>query len=303
VTGERIFHLALVEDWQRDLWRDYTTSTLGRDLADVGFIHCSFAGQVQGIADLVYRGREDVVLLEIDPDRVRAPLHVESLEDGGEEFPHIYGALNREAVTRFTPLSRHDDGTLDAESIAKPARSADTATISVLRTEDLTATQRSSVIDVCMEAHDNDDFLNLFTHIAGGGRHFLAYRGAELVSHAVVTARWLQADRSRLLRTAYVDAVSTLPARQHHGYATTVMRRLADEIDDFEIGCLQTDRPTFYERLGWFTWPGPLAGRSDAGLIPTPDQRGVMVLCLRTTPPLDRSTQLSIECQAYRIWE
>ena len=94
-----------------------------------------------------------------------------------------------------------------------------------------------------------------------------------------------------------------MPAHQHHGYATTVMRRLADEIDDFEIGCLQTDRPTFYKRLGWFTWPGPLVGRSDAGLIPTPDQRGVMVLCLRTTPPLDRSTQLSIECQAYRIWE
>jgi aminoglycoside 2'-N-acetyltransferase I len=210
--------------------------------------------------------------------------------------------LNRDAVTRFTPLRPRNDGTLDAESIAKPLRIAD-LTIRVLRTEELTATQRASVITVCIAAHDNDDFKNLFTYIPEGGRHFLAYRGSELVSHAVVTTRWLQPDGGRLLRTAYVDAVATSPTHQHHGFATAVMRRLASAIDDFEIGCLQTDRMRFYERLGWLTWQGPLAGRSDAGLIPTPDQRGVMVLLLRTTPPLDRYTQLTIERQPSRIWE
>ena len=75
------------------------------------------------------------------------------------------------------------------------------------------------------------------------------------------------------------------------------------EIDDYEIACLQTDVPAFYERLGWQVWRGPLAGRSDEGLIPTPDQQGVMVLALPRTPPLDLDTQLSIECQPDRIWE
>ena len=81
------------------------------------------------------------------------------------------------------------------------------------------------------------------------------------------------------------------------------MTRLAESIDDYEIGCLQTDRTGFYARLGWELWRGPLAGRGDDGLIPTPDQRGVMVLRLAPTPPLDLDTGLSIERQPERIWE
>ena len=176
-------------------------------------------------------------------------------------------------------------------------------TVVVTATADLTSEQRSSVIAVCIAAHENDDFNNLFTYIREGGRHFLGYRGSDLASHAVVTTRWLQPDGHPLLRTAFVDAVSTLPAYQHQGHASAVMRRLATAIDDFEIGCLQTDIPGFYERLGWQLWRGPLAGRSEDGLIPTPHQTGVMVLPLRRTPPLDLDSQLTIERQPERIWE
>jgi GNAT superfamily N-acetyltransferase len=175
--------------------------------------------------------------------------------------------------------------------------------VMVLTTEDLSAEHRSSVIELCIAAHESEDFLNLFTHIPSGGRHFLAYRGPQLVSHAVVTTRWVQAEDRPELRTAYVDAVSTLPTCQGMGYGSAVMNRLAAEIEDYEIGCLQTDRPGFYDRLGWKVWRGPLAGRGANGLIPTPEQRGVMVLRLPRTPPLDLETQLSIECQPYRIWE
>lgn len=182
-------------------------------------------------------------------------------------------------------------------------RTEDTIAIMVLTTEQLTAARRNSVIEVCIAAHDSDDFKNLFTHIPSGGRHFLEYRGSELVSHAVVTTRWVQPEGQRELKTAYVDAVSTLPVCQGQGHGSAVMRRLAAEIGDYEIGCLQTDRPGFYERLEWELWRGTLAGRSEHGLIPTPEQHGVMVLRLPRTPPLDMNTQLTIECQPERIWE
>ena len=172
-----------------------------------------------------------------------------------------------------------------------------------LATEELTPEQRSSIIDVCVAAHDNEDFHNLFTYIPSGGRHFLAYRGRELVSHAVVTTRWVQPEGVRELKTAFVDAVATLPAYQGRGSASAAMRSLASGIDDYEIACLQTDRPAFYERLGWKLWQGQLAGRSEDGLVPTPDQRGVMVLRLPNTPPIDLDQQLTIECQPHRIWE
>jgi len=175
--------------------------------------------------------------------------------------------------------------------------------VTVLSSGDLTAAQRSLVVALCIAAHGNVAFAKLFSNINWGGRHFLAYRGRELVSHAVVTTRWLQPDGLGVLKTGFVDAVATLPAYQGLGYASAVMRRLAAEIGDYAIGCLQTDLAAFYERLGWEVWRGSLAGRSEDGLIPTPRQRGVMVLRLPQTPPLDLEMPLTIECQPYRIWE
>jgi aminoglycoside 2'-N-acetyltransferase I len=176
--------------------------------------------------------------------------------------------------------------------------------VEVVTTEQLTAERRSAVIDVCVAAHGIEDFRNLFSFIPSGGRHFLGHQGGELVSHAVVTTRGVQPEGERILRTAFVDAVSTLPVRQERGCGSAVMRRLAAEIDDFEIGCLQTDIPGFYARLGWELWLGPLAGRGDDGaIIPTPDQRGVMIYRLPRTPLLDLGARLTIEAQRWRIWE
>ena len=176
--------------------------------------------------------------------------------------------------------------------------------VRVLATEELSQARRSEVVDVCIAAHDEQNFTNLFLrYIPSGGRHVLGYRGSELISHAVATTRAAQPESLPVLRTAYIDAVSTLPEYQGQGWGSAVMRRLAAEIDDYEIGCLQTDKPGFYERLGWELWRGPLAGRGDDGLIPTPDQRGVMILRLRQTPALNLYERLTIEVQPDRIWE
>jgi hypothetical protein len=98
---------------------------------------------------------------------------------------------------------------------------------SVFRTEDLTAALRRSIVDLCVAAHEEPGFEAMFTEfIPSGGRHFLVWRDDELVSHAVVTTRWLQPAGHALLRTAFVDAVSTRPEYQGMGYGTMVMRGL-----------------------------------------------------------------------------
>src|SRR5215204_5773672 len=172
-----------------------------------------------------------------------------------------------------------------------------TISITSTRTEDLSAATRAEIIQVCIAAHHEEDFKNLFTYAPTGGWHFLAYRADELVSHAAVSTRWLQVEGQPLLKTAYIDAVATLPAYQGQGYGSALLRQLAIGIDrEYVIACLATERETFYERLGWQTWRGPLAGRSEQKLIPTPDQRGIMVLRLSQTPSLDLDAALSIEC-------
>lgn len=171
------------------------------------------------------------------------------------------------------------------------------------KTEELNASTRASIIQLCIAAHQEDSFLKLFDHVPSGGLHFLAYREEQLVSHALVTTRWLQPEGHPELKTAYVDAVATLPMYQGQGYGSSLMRQLAGEIEDeYAIACLETDRPAFYERLGWEIWRGPLAGRSERGLIPTPEQRGIMILRLPGTPAIDLDGGLTIECQTGRIW-
>lgn len=171
------------------------------------------------------------------------------------------------------------------------------------RTEDLDQKIRAQIVELCVAAHQQEDFRNLFSYVPSGGWHFLAYHGDELVSHAMVTTRWLQPEGHQLLKTAYIDAVSSLPAYQGRGYGSAVMRRLAEEIDnEYIIACLETDREGFYARLGWEIWRGPLAGRGEQGLVPTPDQRGIMVLRLSKTPLIDLDSLLTIECQSGRIW-
>ena len=111
-----IYHLALARDWQAALADgSYATSTLGVSLAQQGFIHCSFADQVQRIADLVYSGRDDVLLLSLDPAAVTAPIRVEDV--GSDAFPHLYGELEVSAVRGVRPLAQGPDGRLDAAPV------------------------------------------------------------------------------------------------------------------------------------------------------------------------------------------
>jgi aminoglycoside 2'-N-acetyltransferase I len=171
------------------------------------------------------------------------------------------------------------------------------------RTEELDKETQLAIIKVCVEAHQEEDFNNLFSYVPSGGWHFLAYCGDQLVSHALVTTRWLQPEGQIPLKTAYVDAVSTLPTYQGQGYGSAVMKHLAGEIDaEYVLACLETEREGFYKRLGWQTWRGPLAGRNGGELVPTPEQHGIMVLSLSRAPALDLDSLLTIECQSGRIW-
>ncbi len=179
----------------------------------------------------------------------------------------------------------------------------DALRVDVLSTEQLDPALRRGICAMCVAANDNDDFWNLFSYVPSGGRHAVGRLGDDVVSHAVVNPRGVQPGELPILRTAFFDAVATHPDRQGLGFGSAVVTGLAATLDDFEIACLQTDVPGFYERLGWELWRGPLAGRGADGLIPTPDQTGVMVLRLAATPPLDLTALLSIDPQPHRIWE
>lgn len=164
--------------------------------------------------------------------------------------------------------------------------------------------EKDTIIRLCVEAHNEPDFENLFLYLPPDGLHISGYLGEQLVSHAVVTTRWMQPEGHAVLKSAYVDAVSTAPAMQGMGYGSAVMRHLADVIrNDYAIAGLHTsDKQQFYERVGWEEWRGALAGRKEDGdLTYTPDERSIMILRLPRTPTLNLDGLLTIEISG-RIW-
>jgi uncharacterized protein (DUF952 family) len=102
----RIFHIATRADWACALASGgYTTSTLGRTLAEEGFIHASREDQWPGVRDRFYADvAEPLVLLVIDTDLLDVPV-VEEVPDGASEsFPHVYGVLDPAAVVETVDL-------------------------------------------------------------------------------------------------------------------------------------------------------------------------------------------------------
>ena len=109
----RIYHIATRADWERaERDGEYTASTIGRTLAEEGFIHASGPAQVTGVANRYYRGlRDELLLLVIDPERVLAEIRYENVPGADAPFPHIYGPLNADAVVAVRPLTAGPGGT------------------------------------------------------------------------------------------------------------------------------------------------------------------------------------------------
>jgi len=100
-----IFHITTKTAWDEAARAgSYRANTLETE----GFIHCSEADQVADVANVRFRDREDLVLLWIDPERVRAEIKYEDASDGSGKFPHIYGPLDIDAVARVTDYRERD---------------------------------------------------------------------------------------------------------------------------------------------------------------------------------------------------
>lgn len=80
-------------------------------LADEGFVHFSRAEQVEGTANFLYADVPDLLVLEVDPDRLGGlPVVVEEAPGTGQSFPHVYGPVPVSAVVAQHPISRDREG-------------------------------------------------------------------------------------------------------------------------------------------------------------------------------------------------
>jgi uncharacterized protein (DUF952 family) len=103
-----IFHITSRTTWESALGAGIFEAD---SLSTEGFIHCSTADQYTWVANQRFSGRLDLVLLHIDPARLRSEVRYENLEGGDILFPHVYGAIPIGAVLNVTPFLPGTDGT------------------------------------------------------------------------------------------------------------------------------------------------------------------------------------------------
>ena len=89
-----IFHIVLPEVWEKFKNEKFYEAD---SLKTEGFIHCSFARQVETVLQRYYKGAQKVLILEIEPEKLMSKL-VEEPSTGGEIYPHIYGKINANAI-------------------------------------------------------------------------------------------------------------------------------------------------------------------------------------------------------------
>ena len=117
MAGNTFLHLTTKQAWDDALKvGTYSLSTKGKTLEEVGFIHGSFADQVEEVASFVFAGStEDLVLLHLDIDKLASNGIEVCVEDArnGKSYPHIYGALPCDLVDGVSSAHMNANGQLE----------------------------------------------------------------------------------------------------------------------------------------------------------------------------------------------
>ncbi len=96
-----IYHITTKEEWIIAQVNDYYETP---SLAMEGFIHCSTANQVQDVLERYFAGKTNLVKLVIATDLLSNELKCELAPSVNEEFPHVFGTLNLDAVVEVVEL-------------------------------------------------------------------------------------------------------------------------------------------------------------------------------------------------------
>jgi uncharacterized protein (DUF952 family) len=90
-----IYHVTTAAEWKSAQEQGIY---IAPSLASEGFIHCSEAGQVEGVLQRYFAGKAGLIKLSIDTEKLTSRLQYDVSPSINEAFPHVYGPVNLDAV-------------------------------------------------------------------------------------------------------------------------------------------------------------------------------------------------------------
>ena len=102
-----IYHIMNEKDYNEAANSNYYAPV---SLVEEGFIHCSTKEQILGVANNIYKNQKKLCIIAIDTSQLEAELVFEDLYELGQDYPHIYGQLNMDAISNIYPFQAETSG-------------------------------------------------------------------------------------------------------------------------------------------------------------------------------------------------
>jgi uncharacterized protein (DUF952 family)/GNAT superfamily N-acetyltransferase len=255
-----ILHLLSRKSW---IEAQEVGQLIAPSVAIEGFAHCSTEHQMVEVANKYYRGTRDMVLLNIDPDKLTSPLKFEPPAhlDGSPAlpheplFPHIYGPINLDAVSEVIDFPCNEEG-----YFTSPLQ---LITFSVVNIADAKQHwQHAAELSV-------NEWKEIFTEDSVQTYLDLYGKAGTYAGRLVETYVALNADDELVGMATLVDddelpnapesgpwlaAVLTLPTYRGRGVASAVVQRIVRQAHELGIPALYlytSDQQQWYANKGW----------------------------------------------------
>ena len=97
-----IYHVTTKSQWEEALSKGfYEVESLQKE----GFIHMSKVDQVEGVLNRYYQNVPHLVLLHVEETKVTAEIKFELSPSVNQEFPHVFGPINIDAVVKVEAIN------------------------------------------------------------------------------------------------------------------------------------------------------------------------------------------------------
>jgi uncharacterized protein (DUF952 family)/GNAT superfamily N-acetyltransferase len=255
-----ILHLLSRKSW---IEAQEVGQLIAQSVAIEGFAHCSTEHQMVDVANKYYRGTRDMVLLNIDPDKLTSPLKFEPPAhlDGSPAlpheplFPHIYGPINLGAVSEVIDFPCNEEGLFTS-----PPQLISFSVVNIADAKQ--HWQRAAELSV-------NEWKEIFTEDSVQTYLDLYGKAGTYAGRLVETYVALSADDEIVGMATLVDddelpnapepgpwlaAVLTLPAHRGIGVASAVVQRIVRQAHELGIPALYlytSDQQQWYANKGW----------------------------------------------------
>lgn len=97
-----IYHVTTKSQWEEAISKGFYEV---ESLQTEGFIHMSKMDQVEGVLNRYYQNVTNLVLLHVEETKLIAEIKFELSPSVNQEFPHVFGAINIDAVVKVEAIN------------------------------------------------------------------------------------------------------------------------------------------------------------------------------------------------------